>query len=142
MSDFLQPRGLQHTKLPCPSLSPRVCSNSCPLSHGHGDAIHPPHPLLPPSPPALNLSPQSFPAPGSFPMSWMFASGGQSSGASASLSALPMNIQGLFPLGWTSLISLLSKGLSREFSPAPQFEIINSSAFSLLYGPALTSIHY
>ena len=56
MSNSLWPCGLQHTNLPCPSLSPRVCSNSCPLSHGHGDAIQPSHPLSLPSPPVLNLS--------------------------------------------------------------------------------------
>ena len=74
----------------------------------------PSHPLPPPSPPVLNL----FPASGSFPMSWLFISGGQSMGASASASVLPMNIQGLFSLGWTGLISLQSKGLSRDFSSA------------------------
>ena len=82
----------------------------------------------------------SFSASGSFPMSGLFASGGQSIGTSASAPVLPMNIQGWFPLGWTGLISLLSKGLSRA-SPAPQFRSINSSALSFLYSPTLTSIH-
>ena len=77
-----------------------------------GDAIQPSHPLSPPFFSCL----QYFPASGSFLMSWLFASGGQSIGASASASVLPMNIQGLFPLGLTGLISLLSKGLSRVFS--------------------------
>ena len=84
--------------------------------------------------------PQSFPASVSFPMSQLFASSGQSTGASASASVLPRNIQGWFPLGLTGLISLLSKELSKVF-PAPQFESISSSALSLLYGPVLTSIH-
>ena len=80
--------------------------------HWVGDAIQPSHPLSSPSPPAF----QSFPASGSFPMSQFFTSGGQSIGASASASVLPMNIQDWFPLGWTGWISLLSKGLSRVFS--------------------------
>ena len=79
--------------------------------HWVDDAIQPSQPLSPPSPPAL-----SFPASGSFPMNWLFASGGQSIGDSASASVLSVNIQGWFPLGWTGLISLLSKGLSRVFS--------------------------
>ena len=83
---------------------------------------------------------QSFPASGSFPMSRLSASGGQSIGASASASVLPMNIQGWFPLGLTGLISLQARGLS-EPSPAPQFENISSLALSLLYGPTLTSVH-
>ena len=83
---------------------------------------------------------QSFPASGSFPISQFFASGGQSTGASASASVLPMNVQYWFPLGLTGLISLQSKN-SQESSPAPQFKSINSSVLSLLYGPTLTSIH-
>ena len=71
-------------------------------------------------------------------MSWLFASGGLSIGASASV--LPMSIQGWFPLRLTGLISVLSKGLS-ESSLAPQFESINSSVLSLLYGPTLTFVH-
>ena len=88
----------------------------------------------------FSLCLQSFPASGSFLMSRLFTSGGQTIGASGSASVLPMSIQGWFPLGLTILISLLSKGLSRVFS-APQFESINSSPLSLLDGPALTSIH-
>ena len=80
--------------------------------HWGGDAIQPPHPLSPPSPPALNLSQCQV----SFPMSQFFKSSGQSIGASASASVLPVNIQGWFPLGLTDLISLLPKGLSRVFS--------------------------
>ena len=83
---------------------------------------------------------QSFPASGSFQMSQFFASGGQSIGASASASVLPMNIQDWFPLGWTSWISLQSKGLSRVFSK-PQFKSISSSALSFLHGPTFASIH-
>ena len=80
--------------------------------HWVRDAIQPSHPLLPPFSSCL----QSLPASGSFPRSWLFASGGQSFGASAAASVLPMNIQGWFPLGWTHLISLLSKGVSKVFS--------------------------
>ena len=80
--------------------------------HWVSDAIQLSHPLSPPSPP----NPQTFPASGSFPMSWLFASGGQSTGTSASASVLPMNIQGWFPLALIDLISLLSEGFSRVFS--------------------------
>ena len=83
---------------------------------------------------------QSFPASGAFPMSQLFSAGGQSIGASASASVFPMNIQGLFPLGLTSLISLQSKGLSRVFS-STTVQSISSLMLSLLYGPTLTSIH-
>ena len=88
----------------------------------------------------LSSCPQSFPASESFPVSQLFTSGGQSTGASVSASVLLMSIQGWFPLGLTDLISLLSKGLSKSY-PAPQFESINSLMFSLLYGPTLTFIH-
>ena len=104
--------------------------------HCVGKAIQPSHPLLPASLPAL-----SFPASGSLSISWLFASGGWSTGVSASPSALPLIIQGWFTLGLTGLISLLSTGISKESSPAPQFESINSLALSLLSGPTLTSIH-
>ena len=92
----------------CPSLSPRVCSHSCPLSRWC-------HPTISSSVVPFSSCPQSFPASGSFPVSWLFASGGQSIGASASASVLPMDIQGWSPLGWTGWISLQSKGLSRVF---------------------------
>ena len=110
MSDSLQPHGLQHARLPCPSLSPGVCSNSCPLNWWC-------HPTISSSVAHFSFCPQSFPASGLFPMSQLFASGGQSIGASVSASAsvLPMNIQGWFPLGLTGSISLLSRGLSRVF---------------------------
>ena len=104
--------------------------------HCVGDAIQPSHPLSSPFPPAFNLSQHQ----GSFPMSWFFASGGQSIGVSVSISVLPMNIQGWFPLVWTGWISLQSKGLSRDFSNTT-FQSINSSALNFLYSPTLTSIH-
>ena len=84
--------------------------------------------------------PQSFPASGSFPVSWLFTLGGRSIGSSASASILPMSIQGWFPLGLTGLISLLSRGLSRVFS-SNTIPSINSLVLSLLYGPALTPIY-
>ena len=93
-----------------PPLSPRVCSNSCPLSRWC-------HPTISSSVTLFSSCPQSFPASGSFPMSQLFTSGGQNIGASASASVLPMNIQGWSPLGWTGWI-LLSKGFSKVFSSA------------------------
>ena len=107
VSDSLRLHGLQHARLPCPSLSPRICSNSCPFSQWC-------HPTISSSVVPFSSCPQSFPASGSFPMSWFFTSGGQSN--RASVSVLPMNIQDWSPLGLTALISLLSKGLSRVFS--------------------------
>ena len=89
--------------------------------------------------PPFSFCPQSFPASGSFPMCWLFTSGGQSIGVSASV--LPMNIQGWFPLRLTLVWSLCCLRDSQEYSPAPQFESINSSALSLPYGPTLTSVH-
>ena len=109
MSDSSQPHGLQHTRLLCPSLSPRACSNSRPLSQWC-------HPSISSSVIPFSTCLQSFPASWSFLMSRLFASGGQSIGASASASVLPMNIQGWFPLRLTSLISLQSQGLLRVFS--------------------------
>ena len=82
--------------------------------------------------------PKSFPASGSFPVSWLFTSGGQSNGPSASASVLPMTIQNWFPLGWTGWIFLQSKGLT---FPAPQLKSINPSVLSLLYGPTVTPKH-
>ena len=109
VSDCPRLHGLQHARPPCPSLSPRVCSNSCPLSQWC-------HPTISSSVVPFSSCHQSFPASGSFPMSWLFISGGHSIEASASTSVLPVNIQGWFPLGLTSWISLQSKGLSRVFS--------------------------
>ena len=107
VSDSLRPYGLQHTRLPCPSPTPRACSNSCP-------SIRWRHPTISCSVVPFSSCFQSFPASGSFLMSQFFASGGQSIRASASV--LPMNIQDWFPLGLTGLISLQSKELSRFFS--------------------------
>ena len=109
VSDSLQPHGLQDTRLPCPSPTPRAYSDSCPSSQWC-------HPTISSSVIPFSSRLQSFPASGSFPVSQFFASGGQSIGASASAAVLPMNIQGWFPLGLTGLISLQSKGLSRVFS--------------------------
>ena len=101
--------GLQHARLPSPSLSPGVCSNSCPLSQWC-------HPTISSSVTPFSSWPQSSSPSGFFPVSWLFTSDGQSIGASTSASVSPMNIQGWFPLGLTGLISLLSMGLSRVFS--------------------------
>ena len=133
MSDSLRFHGLQHARLPCPSPSPRACSNSCPLSQWFPPTIS--SSVMP-----FSSCLQSFPLSGSFLMSWFFALGSQSIGASASASVLLMNIQGWFPLGLTGLISLQSKGLSRVFFNTT-VQNINSLAFSLLYGWTLTSIH-
>ena len=105
--DSLQPHGLQHARLPCPALSPGVCSNSCPLSWWC-------YPAISSSAAPFSFCLQSFLASGSFLISQLFASGSQTIGASASV--LPMNVQGWLPLGLTGLISLQSKGLSIVFS--------------------------
>jgi len=107
-SDSLRSHGPQHGRLPCPSPTPRACSNSCPSSQWR-------HPVISSSVVPLSSRLQSFPESGSFQMSQHFASGGQMTGVSASASVLPMNIQDWFPLGWTGWISLQSKGLSRVF---------------------------
>ena len=107
MSNSLRPQGVQHTRLPCPSPTPRACSNSCPLSWWC-------HPTISSSLVPFSSCLQSFPAPGSFPMSRFIASGGQSIGTSALASVLPVNIQGWFPLG--KIFSLQFKGISRVFS--------------------------
>ena len=133
VSNSLRPRGLQHTRLPCPSPTLGACSKSCPLSQWC-------HPAISSSVVPFSSCLQSFPASGSFPMSQFFASDGQSIGVSASASVLPMYIQDWFPLGLTGLISLQSKGLSRVFSNTT-VRSINSSALSFLYGPTLTFIH-
>ena len=105
VSDSLWPHGLQHTRLPCPSPTPRACSNSCPSSQWC-------HPTISSSVVCFSSCLQSCPASGSFLMSQPFKSGGQNIGVSVSASVLPMNIQGWFPLGLTGFI----KGLSRVFS--------------------------
>ena len=118
MSDSLWPHGLQHTRPPCPLPTPKVCSNSCRLSQWC-------HPTISSSVTPFSSCLQSFPASGSFLIIWLFASGGQSIGVSASASVLPMNIQDWFPLALTGLISLQSKELSRVFSKTTQFKSIN-----------------
>ena len=112
MSYSLLPYRLQHAMHPCP-LSHRVCSNSCPSS---GRC----HLTISSSVVPFPFCLQSLPAARSFPVSWLFTSGGQTIGASASTSILPMNTQGWFPLGFTGLISLQSLGLSRAFSNTVQ----------------------
>ena len=133
MSDPLRPSGLQHTRLPCPSPSPRACSNSCLLCRWR-------HPTISSSVTPFFSYLQSFRAPGSFPMSWLFASVSQSIRASALASVLPINIQGWFPLGLTGLLPLQSKGLSRVFSGTTVWKHQFFHAPPSL-GPTLISIH-
>ena len=111
MSDCLRPHEPQHARPPCPSPTPRVPPNPCPLSQWC-------HPTISSSVVPFSSCPQSFPASGSFPVSQSFSSGGKSNGVSASKSVLPMTTQDWSPLGWTGWISLQSKGLSRVFSNA------------------------
>ena len=105
----LQPHELQHSRPPCPSPTPGVHPNSCPLSRWC-------HPIISSSVVPFSSCPQSFPASGSFQKSQLFTSGGQSIGVSASASVLPMNTQDWSAVGWAGWISLQSKGLSRVFS--------------------------
>ena len=109
VSNSLRPHELQHTRPPCPSPTPRAYPNSCPLSRWC-------HPTILSSVVPFSSCPQSFPTSGSFQVSQLFASGGQSIGVSASASVLPVSIQNWFPLGWTGWMSLQSKGLWRDFS--------------------------
>ena len=109
VSNSLQPHGLQHASPPCPSPTPGVYPNSCPLSWWC-------HPAISSSVIPFSSYPQSFPASGAFPVIQFFASGSQSIGASVSTSVLPVNTQDWSSLGWTGGISLQSKGLSRVFS--------------------------
>ena len=134
--DSLWPQGLQRAKLPCPLLSPGVCLNSSPLSQWC-------HPNISSSAfPFFAL--QSFPASGSFPVSWLFTSGGQNIGASASASVLPMNIQDWFPLGLTGLTPCCPRD-SQEFSTAPHSKAsaVQCSVFLIVQfnSPTLTSVH-
>ena len=133
MSDSLRPHELQHASPPCPSQTSGVYSDSCPLSRWC-------HPTISSSVVPFSFCPKSFPESGSFPMSQLFAWGGQSIGVSASASVLPMNTQDWSPLGWTGWISLQCKGLSRVFSNTT-VQGINFLALSFLYSPTLTSIH-
>ena len=109
VSDSLWPQGVQYTRLPCPSPTPRACSNSYPSSQLC-------HPIILSSVMPFSSCFKSFPASGSFPRNQLFASAGQTIGVSASASVLPMNVQDWFPLGLTGLVSLQSQGLSRVFS--------------------------
>ena len=121
MSDSLQPHELQHARCLCPSLSPRACLNSCPLSQWCRPTIS--SSFIP-----FSSCPQTFPASGSFPMSQLFTSGGQSIGSSASASVLPMNLQDWFILGWTALLLLQSK----DFIPKVCSKIFVSGMIGLL----------
>ena len=132
MSDYLWPHGLQHTRLPCLSPTPRAYSNSSPSSQWC-------HPTISSSVILFSSCLQSFPAWGSFLMSQFFTSGDQSIGALASASVLPMNIQGWYPFRLTGLISLKSKGLSSIFSntTVQKHQFFGAQLYSL----TLTSIH-
>ena len=122
MSESLRSHGLQHTRLLCPPPTPRTYSDSCPSSWWC-------HPTISSSVIPFSSRLQLFPASGSFQMSHLFASSGQSIGVSASTSVLPMNIQYWFPLEWTGWISLQPRN-SQKSSPIPQFKSINSSELS------------
>ena len=133
VSDSLRPHGLPHARLPCPSPSPRACPHSCPLSWWCLPTVL--SSLLP-----FSSCPQSFLASRSFPLSWLFASGGQSIGASCSLSISPSSeYSGLisFRIDWFGLLAVQGslKSILRH-----QFESISSLALSLFYCPALTSV--
>ena len=122
MSDFLQPHELYHARLPCPSLSPGVCSNSCPLGQWF-------HPIISSSVTPFSSCSQTFPASGSFPMSQFFTSGGQSIRASASASVLPMNS---FRMDWLDLLAVQGtlKSLLQHHSSKASF--IQCSAFFIV----------
>ena len=131
MSNSLRPHESQHARPPCPSSTPRVHSNSCPSSQWC-------HPTISSFVVPFPSCPQSLPGSEFFPMSQLFAWGGQSTGVSALASFLPKNIQGWSPLEWTG--SPCSPRDSQESSPTPQFKSINSLALSFLHSPTLTSI--
>ena len=131
LSDSLRPHESQHTRPPCPTPTSGVHPDSCASSPWC-------HPAISSSVVPFSSCPQSLPISGSFPVSQLFALGGQSIGVSASASVLPMNTQDWFPLGWTGWISLQSKGLTRVFSNTT---VQNHQFFSFLYGPTLTSTH-
>ena len=133
MSNSLQPHRLQHSKLPCPAPSPGACWNSCALSPWC-------HPTISSSVVPFPSHLQSFPASGSFPVSWLFVPGSQSAEASALESVPPKNIEDSFPSRLTDWISLLSKGLWRVFSntTVQKHQFLGAQ---LLYDPTLTSIH-
>ena len=127
--DSLRPHEPQNARSACPSPTPGVHPNPCPLCRWC-------HPTISSSVVPFSSSPQSLPASESFPTSQLFASGDQSIGVSASTSVLPMNTQDWSNLGWTGWVSFQSK----ESSPTPQFKSINSSVLSFLYSRTLTSI--
>ena len=133
MSDYLRPHEPQHARPPCPSPTPGVHPNPCPLSRWC-------HPTISSSVIPFSSCLQSFPASGSFPMSQLFTSGGQSNGVWTSTSVLPMNTQDWSPLGWTDW-SPCSPRDSQESSPTTQFKSINSSVLSFLHSQTLTFIH-
>ena len=133
MSNSSWPHGLQHARPPCPSPTPGIYSNSCPLSRWWPPTVS--SSVIP-----FSSCLQSFPASQSFPVSQFLSSGGPSIGVSTSASVLPMNIQDWFPLGST-VWSPCSPRDSQQSSPAPQFKSISSSALSFLCSPTLTSIH-
>ena len=125
-SDSLWPRRLQHAQPPCPSPTPGIYSNSCPLNRWC-------HPTFSSSVIPFSSHLQSFPASGSFPVSQLFTSGGQSIGVSAWAAVLPISIQDWFPLGWTGLISMLSKGVSSLLQrPNSKASILQHSAFFMV----------
>ena len=132
MSDSLWPHGLQHGKPPCPSPTPGVHSNSCPLSRWC-------HPTISSSVIPFSRS-QSSPTSRSFQMTQFFTAGSQSIGASVSASVLTMNIQSWFLSGLTGWFPCCPRDC-QEYSPVPQFKNISSSALSLFYGPTLTSVY-
>ena len=123
MSDSLRPHGLQHARTPCPSPTPGTYSNSCPFSQWY-------NPTISSSVILFSSRLQSFPASGSFQMSQLFTSGGQSIGVSASTSVFPVNIQGWFPLGWTGWIFLLFKSFLQHHSS--KASILWRSAFFIV----------
>ena len=123
LSDSLRPHESQHTRAPCPSQTPRVYSNSCPSSQWC-------HPAISSSVIPFSSCPQSLPASESFPLSQLFAWGGQSIGVSASTSVLPMNTQDWSLSGWTGWITLQSKGLSRVFSTVQKHQFFGAQLSS------------
>ena len=132
ISESLWLHGLQQARLPCPLPTTGACSNSCPSSRWC-------HPTISSYVAPFSSCLHSFPASGYLPMSQFFTSGGQSNGASASTSVLPMNVQDWFPLGWTGWISLQSKGFSRvPQHHSSKVSILQHSAFFIVQ---LTSIH-
>ena len=134
VSDSLWPYEWQHARPPCPSPTPRVHTDSRPSSQWC-------HPAISSSVVPFSSCPQSFPASESFPMSQLFAWGGQSTGVSALASFLPKNTQDRSLLEWTGWISPYSSRDSQESSPTPKFKSINSSVLSFLHSPTLTSIY-